>query len=269
MANIYKISSEMSEAHKRAIAELKNSYEEALKNHKKDEQKAINRVSEANKNAVEAESDLKKIHEEIGAKVKEFDTISKDIADANNILNSIKTSISGEEQRMKNSDDEIKRRKEEFEKEVQATISKFAQEEERIKILANEVIGAQEKNNKTLAEVIEKTTEVKAVDENNSKVRSELEATCAKLLADRNALNGEKNAVTAQKQENSRIGAQLDSMRKNFEQRDEALKIRETHIKAIETEQKDKKISLDYREMEISRLEDKVNKLIEMNKVKV
>ena len=220
---------------------------------------------------------------EIGSKSKilkslnsDIDALREDILKQSKTLQDLKATVS-----LKQSDIQIlDKSKDELNQGLEGLYKKRT---ETVKIFEDEEFS----NRNKLAELSRQITilndSIDALNNDIVKLTQEYGDLKEKLSTEAQSLNQLKSevaeAVKAQKEERrinseerhalTRIRHEIDrdkiELRKLTEQLDE----KDANLKAIEKDQEDRSVALDYRELELKNLSDKVHQLIEIHKIKV
>lgn len=264
MDNFYK--SKLGEYEKR-ILELKEIYEKSLERHKLDEKKAQDRAKSVS-------FELSQIIEELN----EAKRILKATKDENDRL--LNDNIKLKEERI-----DFNKRVEDFNKNVELKNDDIKKAE--IKMMgsmkdANNALAIREEEAKKFkADALNAQIKNKVICDDINKKISELEIK-EKEIADSKLVlkeqqfkfqeevkNNNSAEIKAQAQENNIFKKTLDDLSLKLNNRQDFLDNKDKILIDKEKMLDDKEIDINYREIELIKLEDKVRKLIEINKVKI
>lgn len=268
MDNWYEVKKDMEEQHAKHMAELKRIYESSKESFVKEEKLLKERCSTSldelrkiefqKKDAIKLAND---IQGKINNLTSELAAIDKQLIQKKGEFRGLTVEIEKKDNILKQSQSDLLAKQEE----VRLWCEKRRGElgEEHI------ILDSKIKQNQELLD--------KLKEEQNiiSQRKSSLEVDRNKFNDDRKAFNDlkvstDKKLVKCEedKDENKKERAKLSKKETELEGKFEILKKREKELKALEQKQKDKDIDIEFRENDVRRKEDNVNKLIEIHKLK-
>lgn len=265
----YKIKGNMTEEHKKNLETLRKEYEKSLLNLKGEEDRAQGRVKKANAEAVSAEKDLADKQKHVAECVARAKKSMDDVASAKNELATVRAEIEAQKNAVIDAKGEADRMIAKATAEIAARLKACTQEEERVAAFKKETNSRIEKYERDSATLKDRIEKARLKEENLAKVEGELMSLRQRILNDANSANKDKMEAIKTMEKAQAVSKQAESMIRTSEERAIANDRKLKDLTAMEKQQKDKKIDLDYREMEIERLRAKVNKLIELNNIKV
>lgn len=255
--------------HKKKMYELKEVYEKSLASYKNQEAKAKKSVDDEIKKVHEANAKLKELEKKISSKDKYLmEAVNQGIR-LEKKLSELKDRVKAEENAFGEIKDQCIALTEKTDKECKEKLV-FLKEQEKVSLEAyKKSVESAEKQEILIAKAGNEQEKLRDLLEDLKKQREWLSEREKDIQNEKNVLIKEQKDLKTKKNELSTQKETLDQKEHMLKKREETLEKRSEDLKVIEKDQDDKSVELDYRELEIKKLSDRVQSLIKINKLKV